>query len=136
MYSQDVADAVATAATDLFPVGVDVAKSDSDTQLKYRIRISDVIEPSDWSEAPDPDFYLAARIQRALEKMILMAPDQHMWVHQRWKSRPRFEREGRPFPERLLNKLRELPWLDEDGVQQIVAARGAPPAPAGMPGLD
>jgi KDO2-lipid IV(A) lauroyltransferase len=118
------------------PVVAGIALRDSDTRLKYRIRISDVIEPSDWSDVPDPDFYLAARIQRALEKMILMAPDQHMWVHQRWKSRPRFEREDRPFPERLLNKLRELPWMDEDGVQQIVAARGAPPAPAGMPGLD
>ena len=57
--------------------------------------------------------------------MILMAPDQHMWVHQRWKSRPRFEREDRPFPERLLNKLRELPWMDEDGAKD----RGRPRRP-------
>ena len=87
--------------------------------------------PRDEAQQPGTATAVEDVLQRALEKMILMAPDQHMWVHQRWKSRPRFEREDRPFPERLLNKLRELPWMDEDGVQKIVAARGAPlPPPA------
>ena len=55
-----------------------------------------------------------------MEQMIRSAPEQYLWVHRRWKSRPRHERLGRPVPPRLVAKLRSLPWLNHDEVDLIV----------------
>lgn len=88
--------------------------------IRYRVEIEDVIHPDDWLSQPDPFFYLAARYRRAIERMIRRAPEQYLWMHRIWKSRPKHERLNRPFPERLREKLAALPWLGEAGVDAIV----------------
>jgi KDO2-lipid IV(A) lauroyltransferase len=90
--------------------------------FRYALDVVDTIEPADWQDQPDPLFYITARYNRAIETMVRAAPDQYLWVHRRWKSRPRHEREGRPFPPRLLKHLRELPWMTDDEADRIVAA--------------
>jgi KDO2-lipid IV(A) lauroyltransferase len=55
----------------------------------------------------------------AIERMVRMAPEQYWWLHRRWKSRPRFEREGKPMPGRLVAKLESLPWLSPEQVSRI-----------------
>lgn len=87
--------------------------------FKYRIDIGDIIMPEDWKDQPDPLFYVTARYRRAIEQMVRIAPEQNLWLHRYWKSRPRFERLGRPFPDSLRNKLRALPWMTDAEMSRI-----------------
>jgi KDO2-lipid IV(A) lauroyltransferase len=82
-----------------------------DGRFRYEVRVTDVIRPEDWEPHPDPLFYLTARYARALEAMAREEPGQYLWIHRRWKSRPRHEREGKPMPDRLRAKLESLPWM-------------------------
>jgi KDO2-lipid IV(A) lauroyltransferase len=81
--------------------------------IRYRLEVTDVFGPKDWNTHPDPLFYLTARYRRGIETMIRRVPDQYDWIHRVWRSRPRHERLGRPFPEALREKLRLLPWITE-----------------------
>jgi KDO2-lipid IV(A) lauroyltransferase len=89
-------------------------------RFEYELTATDVIWPEDWADHDDPLFYITARFNRAMEMMICRAPDQYLWVHRRWKSRPRHERLGRPMPRRLIAKLESLPWLTPQEVDQLV----------------
>jgi KDO2-lipid IV(A) lauroyltransferase len=87
--------------------------------LAYRIDVVDIIHPHEWAEQPDPLFYISARYRRAIEKMVSAAPEQYLWMHRYWKSRPKFEKRGKPAPESLLRKIRELPWMTDEEVDRI-----------------
>ena len=80
-------------------------------QFKYEMMITDIIRPDDWVDQPDPLFYISARFNRAVEQFVRLAPEQYLWVHRRWKSRPKWEREGKPMPARMIAKLESLPWM-------------------------
>ena len=98
-------------------------------RFEYELRTMDIIEPREWADHPDPLFYITARYNRAMELMIRAAPEQYLWVHRRWKSRPRHERLGRPMPRRLREKLQTLPWLTPQDLDRLVAGPEAQPAP-------
>lgn len=87
--------------------------------FRYRIDLGDIIMPEDWKDHPDPLFYVSARYRRAIERMVGYAPEQNLWLHRYWKSRPRFERLGRPFPGALREKLRTLPWMTDEELARI-----------------
>lgn len=87
--------------------------------FKYRIDVIDIIRPEDWKDQPDPLFYVSARYRRALEEMVRRAPEQNLWLHRYWKSRPRHERLGRPLPGALKDKIRALPWITPDDLLRI-----------------
>lgn len=89
-------------------------------EFQYNLHLMDMIEPEEWHGHEDPLFYITARFNHALERMIALYPTQYLWLHRRWKSRPRWERQGKPMPERMIDKLRTLPWLDEDEIARIV----------------
>lgn len=89
-------------------------------KLKYRIEIYDRIDPEDWESQPDPLFYITARYRRAIEQSVRKAPEQYLWMHRIWKSRPRHERLNKPFPKILRGKLESLPWMTDDEIEQIV----------------
>ncbi|MDY7110292.1 MAG: lysophospholipid acyltransferase family protein, partial [Planctomycetota bacterium] len=97
-----------------------------DGRLRYELNCTDIITPEDWEGQPDPLFYVTARYNRAIETMIRAAPEQYLWLHRRWKSRPRHEREGRPMPDRLRAKLRALPWMTPSELDRIVALSDNP----------
>lgn len=82
-----------------------------DGRFRYEVRVTDIIRPEEWESQPDPLFYLTARYARALETMVREEPGQYLWIHRRWRSRPKHEREGKPMPERLRAKLESLPWM-------------------------
>ncbi len=48
-----------------------------------------------------------------------MKPEQYLWMHRRWKSRPRHEREGRPMPGPLRRNLEELPWMTPELMRSL-----------------
>jgi len=88
--------------------------------MGYTIQLVDVFGPEDWNGRPDPLYYLTARYRRAMERMILQAPDQYLWMHRVWRSRPLHERSGKPFPDALRAKLGGLPWLNDASAEAIV----------------
>lgn len=93
--------------------------------LRYELTAVDVIRPEDWASQPDPAFYITARYIRAIETMVRRSPHQYMWMHRRWKSRPRFEREGRPMPAALRRNLESLPWMDQATLDRISQSTSA-----------
>jgi len=88
--------------------------------MRHHVYVADVIEPEDWKSQPDPLFYLTARYRWALQKMVKTAPEQYLWMHRIWKSRPRHERDGKPVPRALAEKIRSLPWLSPDEAEAII----------------
>jgi Kdo2-lipid IVA lauroyltransferase/acyltransferase len=90
-------------------------------RLQYEVSCTDIITPDEWADQPDPLFYITSRYNRAMERMIRDAPEQYLWLHRRWKSRPKHEREGKEFPRKLHEKLEQLPWMTEEELQRIVS---------------
>lgn len=91
--------------------------------FEYELSYSDFIRPHEWVDQPDPLFYITARYNRAMEQMVRQAPEQYLWVHRRWKSRPKHERDGKPVPKRLVAKLEQLPWMTDQDLQRIINYR-------------
>jgi KDO2-lipid IV(A) lauroyltransferase len=87
--------------------------------FRYEMGCQDIIWPQDWANQRDPLFYITARYSRALELMIRRFPEQYLWMHRRWKSRPRHERRGKPMPHALQRNLEELPWMDQDQLDRL-----------------
>jgi KDO2-lipid IV(A) lauroyltransferase len=87
--------------------------------LRYRIELADGFGPEDWTPQPDPLFYITARYRRAIETMVRRAPEQYLWMHRIWRSRPRHERSNREFPAALEEKLRHLPWMTGEELERI-----------------
>jgi KDO2-lipid IV(A) lauroyltransferase len=85
----------------------------------YELDVVDIIRPEDWVGQPDPLFYVTARYRRAIETMVRRAPEQYLWMHRYWKSRPRHERLGRPMPGALREKLAALPWMTDESLARI-----------------
>lgn len=100
------------------PIVVGVALRVGDG-FKYRVHTLDVIRPADWAAYDDPLYYITARYNRAMEQAVMLAPDQYLWIHRRWNSRPKWEREGKPLPERMKAKLRTLPWMDDALMERL-----------------
>ena len=90
-------------------------------QMRYRIETVDRIEPHECEAAPDPIFYCTARFNRAMEQAVRLAPEQYLWIHRRWKSRPIWERQGKPMPDRVRRKLLELPWMRTEDVDGLAS---------------
>lgn len=103
------------------PVVVGLARRDQGV-FRYSLESVDIFGPDDWEPQPDPLFYITARFNRGIETAVRAAPEQYLWLHRRWKSRPRFEREGRPFPAALRTKLEQLPWMTPAELARIEAA--------------
>ncbi|MCC5831069.1 MAG: lysophospholipid acyltransferase family protein [Phycisphaeraceae bacterium] len=88
----------------------------------FLLKVQEVVMPDDWVDQPDPVYYLTARFMHAMELLIRQHPTQYLWVHRRWKTRPRHEREGKPLPATLRRKIEALPWMDEPTLHRIEAA--------------
>lgn len=62
-----------------------------DGQFRFRMGTSDIIFPEDWANQPDPLRYITQRYTTAIEKFVREDPTQYLWVHRRWKTRPKGE---------------------------------------------
>ncbi len=90
-----------------------------DGKFKYEVGVTDYFEPSEWEEQPDPLYYITARYNRAIEQMIRSAPEQYLWLHRRWKSRPKFETNNKPMPKKVIQQLESLPWMTNQELQTL-----------------
>ncbi|HVT90962.1 MAG TPA: lysophospholipid acyltransferase family protein [Tepidisphaeraceae bacterium] len=59
--------------------------------FRFRLGMSDLIWPKDWKDEPDPLRYITQRYTAAIEKFVREDPGQYLWVHRRWKTRPKGE---------------------------------------------
>lgn len=92
----------------------------SSQRFRYRVQIDDIIAPACWQQQPDATFYITARYRRAIEHMVRAAPEQYLWMHRYWKSRPRHERQDKPFPPKLRDKIAALPWMTDDDLLRLI----------------
>jgi KDO2-lipid IV(A) lauroyltransferase len=92
-------------------------------QARYVATPLDVIDPSDWRKADDPLFYITARFMRAIELAATETPEQYLWMHRRWRSRPRWEKQDKPMPDSMRRKLEALPWMDQPTMDRLTAPR-------------
>lgn len=92
----------------------------SKQSIRYRIEVNDCFSSEDWNTQPDPLFYITARYRRSIEQMIRQSPEQYLWMHRIWKSRPRHERLNKPFPDALKAKLAALPWMTDQELQKLI----------------
>mgnify|MGYP001795105949 CR=1 FL=1 len=87
--------------------------------FRFEMGITDIIRPEEWEAQPNPLYYITARYCRAFEAMVRDRPDQFLWSHRRWKSRPRHEKNGKPIPKALRHNLEGLPWMTDDLMGQL-----------------
>lgn len=91
-----------------------------DPDMRFTVDVVDTFGPEDYRSQPDPAFYITARYRRAIETMVRNRPQDYLWMHRSWKSRPPHERQNKPFPDKLREKLLSLPWMTEAEVRQLV----------------
>ena len=57
----------------------------------FHLGVQDIIYPANWENQPDPLRYITQRYSKALEDVVRKDPAQYLWVHRRWKTRPKGE---------------------------------------------
>ncbi len=62
-----------------------------DGRFKFRIGVQDIIYPKDWEAEDDPLRYITQRYSKGIEDFVRGDPGQYLWVHRRWKTRPKGE---------------------------------------------
>jgi KDO2-lipid IV(A) lauroyltransferase len=72
------------------PVVIGYARRLND-RFHFKMGMQDVIYPREWKDQPDPLRYITQRYTRAIEDFVRADPGQYLWVHRRWKSRPKGE---------------------------------------------
>lgn len=62
----------------------------------YQMGIERIIQPEEWESRENPLEWLTAEFTHALELSIRRAPEQYLWIHRRWKHRPKEELAAAP----------------------------------------
>jgi len=62
--------------------------------FRFEIGIERVIRPHQWAGKDDPVRWITQEYTAALEEAIRRAPEQYVWTHRRWKTRPKGEQPG------------------------------------------
>jgi len=63
----------------------------TDLRYGFEVGIERIIHPHEWADKADPIRWLTQEHTTALENVIRRYPEQYLWVHRRWKHRPRGE---------------------------------------------
>lgn len=56
--------------------------------FKYEFVTEEVIYPHQWQDRDDPTLWITATYTQAIERVARRHPEQYLWVHRRWKTRP------------------------------------------------
>jgi Kdo2-lipid IVA lauroyltransferase/acyltransferase len=72
------------------PVVVGFARRVGDG-FKFAVSVQEIIHPQQWQEQDDPLRYITQRYTAAIETFVRKDPEQYLWVHRRWKTRPKSE---------------------------------------------
>lgn len=63
-------------------------------RFEYEIGVQRIIRPAEWQGRDDELTWITQEYTRAIEAFVREAPEQYLWIHRRWKSRPPNERAG------------------------------------------
>ncbi|MGC9259358.1 MAG: lysophospholipid acyltransferase family protein [Phycisphaerae bacterium] len=72
------------------PVIVGYARRRGDL-FDFDIGVTDIIYPEDWQTQDEPLRYITQRYTRGIETFVREDPTQYLWIHRRWKHRPKHE---------------------------------------------
>jgi KDO2-lipid IV(A) lauroyltransferase len=75
------------------PIVVGCARRTSE-RFEYEVSTNRIIHPHEWDEQPDALMWITNEFSRAMEEFVRVAPEQYLWIHRRWKSRPKEELEA------------------------------------------
>lgn len=59
--------------------------------FRFQVGATDIIYPQDWQAQDHPLQYITQRYTAAIETFVREDPGQYLWVHRRWKTRPKGE---------------------------------------------
>lgn len=62
-------------------------------RFEFEVGVERIIYPREWEAQDDPLRWITQEYTAAIEACVRRAPEQYLWIHRRWKSRPRGERE-------------------------------------------
>ena len=62
-----------------------------DEKYHFELGVQRIVHPEEWADKDDPALWLTQEYTTALENVIRTAPEQYLWVHRRWKHRPKGE---------------------------------------------
>ncbi len=77
------------------PVIVGYAKRLND-RFEFEAAVTRMIMPEEWQGKDDELMWITQEFSKAIEDFIRSSPDQYLWIHRRWKSRPKDERLDAP----------------------------------------
>lgn len=67
--------------------------------FKYEIEVNRIIRPDEWEGHSDELLWITQEYSQAMEQLVRKAPGQYLWMHRRWKSRPKDELASPPAAE-------------------------------------
>jgi KDO2-lipid IV(A) lauroyltransferase len=73
------------------PIIVGYARRTGDN-FHYELGCNRIIHPHEWQQHDNALHWLTQEYTRAIEDFVREDPEQYLWIHRRWKSRPRHER--------------------------------------------
>ena len=74
------------------PIVVACARRRTEGRFDYELAVERIIKPEEWQGRDDPLTWITQEYTAAIESFVRKAPEQYLWVHRRWKSRPPQER--------------------------------------------
>jgi KDO2-lipid IV(A) lauroyltransferase len=74
------------------PIGIGSCRR-IDGRFFFQVEVHRMIMPSEWEDKDDPLTWITAEYTKAIEDFIRLDPNQYWWLHRRWKTRPKEERE-------------------------------------------
>jgi len=98
----------------------------------FELGTTRIIFPHEWADKDDPLTWITAEYAKAIENFVREDPTQYWWLHRRWKTRPKEERnaqrEGEPQQkhEARISKSETNPKGANANDRNAVAPRTAP----------
>ena len=59
---------------------------------KYEVGVQRIIRPHEWERQDEPLRWITQSYTSAIEEIVREAPEQYLWIHRRWKSKPKVNR--------------------------------------------
>ncbi len=72
------------------PIIVGCARRTED-RLQYELSVERIIHPHEWADRDDPLIWITQEYTAAIERFVRRDPSQYLWIHRRWKTRPKGE---------------------------------------------
>lgn len=61
------------------------------TSFTFEVGAQDIIYPHEWKDQDHALSYITQRYTKAIEDFVSAEPGQYLWIHRRWKTRPKGE---------------------------------------------